>query len=106
MWAADTTYIPIVCGFLCLVVVMDWVSHYVLAWRLSNLLDASFCIETLEEALSLRRPEIFNTDRAASSPTKTIWTCCAPMEWPSTWTAAATSATTSSSNDWGAASVQ
>jgi len=47
-------------GFLYLVAVMDWVSRYVLAWRLSNLLDASFCIEALEEALSQGRPEIFD----------------------------------------------
>ena len=52
VWAADITYIPMARGFLYLVAVMDWVSRYVLAWRLSNLLDASFCIEALEEALS------------------------------------------------------
>ena len=46
-------------GFLYLVAVMDWVSRYVLAWRLSNLLDASFCIEALEDALSQGQPEIF-----------------------------------------------
>jgi putative transposase len=63
VWAADITYIPMARGFLYLIAVMDWVSRYVLAWRLSNLLDASFCIETLEEALSHGRPEIFNTDQ-------------------------------------------
>jgi len=41
------------------------VSRYVLAWRLSNLLDASFCIEALEDALSQGRPEIFNTDQGS-----------------------------------------
>jgi putative transposase len=45
--------------------VMDWVSRYVLAWRLSNLLDASFCIEALQEALRQGRPEIFNTDQGS-----------------------------------------
>jgi putative transposase len=44
---------------------MDWVSRYVLAWRLSNLLDASFCIEALEDALSHGQPEIFNTDQGS-----------------------------------------
>jgi putative transposase len=63
VWAADITYIPMARGFLYLVAVMDWVSRYVLAWRLSNLLDASFCIEALEEALSQGPPEIFNTDQ-------------------------------------------
>ena len=65
MWAADITYIPMARGFLYLVAVMDWVSRYVLAWRLSNLLDASFCIEALEEALSQGWPEIFNTDQGS-----------------------------------------
>jgi putative transposase len=65
VWAADITYIPMAHGFLYLVAVMDWVSRYVLAWRLSNLLDASFCIEALEEALSQGRPEIFNTDQGS-----------------------------------------
>jgi transposase InsO family protein len=48
---------------------LDWVSRAVLAWRLSNTLDADFCVEALEEALSrYGRPDIFNTDQAASSP--------------------------------------
>jgi len=65
VWAADITYVPMARGFLYLVAVMDWVSRYVLAWRLSNLLDASFCIEALEEALSQGSPEIFNTDQGS-----------------------------------------
>src|SRR5882757_4975789 len=65
VWAADITYIPMARGFLYLVAVMDWVSRYVLAWRLSNLLDASFCIEALEDALSHGQPEIFNTDQGS-----------------------------------------
>jgi putative transposase len=48
------------------VVIMDWVSRAVLAWRLSNTLDADFCVEALEEALSrYGRPEIFNTDQGS-----------------------------------------
>jgi putative transposase len=65
VWAADITYIPMAHGFLYLVAVMDWVSRYVLAWRLSNLLDSSFCVEALDEALSQGRPEIFNTDQGS-----------------------------------------
>ena len=65
VWAADITYIPMARGFLYLVAVMDWVSRYVLAWRLSNMLDASFCLEALEEALGQGRPEIFNTDQGS-----------------------------------------
>ena len=65
MWAADITYIPVARGFLYLVVVMDWYSRYVLAWRLSNTMDASFCRDALADALRKGRPEIFNTDRGA-----------------------------------------
>ena len=65
VWAADICYIPMAHGFLYLVAVMDWASRYVLAWRLSNLLDSSFCVEALEDALSKGRPEIFNTDQGS-----------------------------------------
>ena len=66
VWCSDITYIPMAKGFLYLVVIMDWVSRAVLAWRLSNTLDADFCIEALEEALSrYGRPEIFNTDQGS-----------------------------------------
>jgi len=44
---------------------MDWYSRYVLAWRLSNTLDADFCVEALEEALSKGRPDVFNTDQGS-----------------------------------------
>jgi len=64
VWAADITYIPLTRGFAYLVVVMDWYSRRVLAWRLSNTLDGSFCVEVLQEALSrFGRPEIFNSDQ-------------------------------------------
>ena len=65
VWAADITYIPMARGFLYLVVIMDWYSRYVLAWRLSNTLEVDFCVATLEEALSKGRPEIFNTDQGS-----------------------------------------
>jgi putative transposase len=53
-------------GFLYPVVIMDWFSRAVLAWRLSNTLDADFCVETLEQALSrYGRPEIFNIDQGS-----------------------------------------
>jgi transposase InsO family protein len=64
VWCSDVTYIPMAKGFLYLVVIMDWVSRAVLAWRLSNTLGAEFCVEALEEALArYGRPEIFNTDQ-------------------------------------------
>jgi putative transposase len=66
VWAADITYIPIGRGFLYLVAVMDWASRAVLAWRLSNTMDAAFCVSALEEALArFGRPEIFNTDQGS-----------------------------------------
>jgi len=65
VWAADITYIPMARGFLYLVAIIDWYSRYVLSWRLSNTLDADFCVEALEEALKKGKPEIFNTDQGA-----------------------------------------
>jgi putative transposase len=63
VWAADITYIPMPSGYMYLVAIIDWYSRYVLAWRLSNSLESSFCVDVLEEALSQRRPAIFNTDQ-------------------------------------------
>ena len=64
VWAADITYIPIGRGFLYLVAVIDWASRAVLSWRLSNTMDASFCVVALEDALArYGKPEIFNTDQ-------------------------------------------
>ena len=66
VWCADITYIPMRRGFLYLVAIMDWHSRKVLAWRLSNSMDADFCVEALEEALAKHgRPEIFNTDQGS-----------------------------------------
>ena len=66
VWAADLTYIPMPRGFMYLVVVMDWHSRKVLSWRLSNTLEADFCVQALEDALSRHGcPEIFNTDQGA-----------------------------------------
>ena len=66
VWCADLTYIPMAKGFVYLVVIMDWVSRAVLAWRLSNTLGAEFCVEALEEALCrYGHPEIFNTDQGS-----------------------------------------
>jgi putative transposase len=65
VWSADITYIPMRWGFLYLVVMMDWYSRYVLAWRLSNTLDEEFCLEALAEALGKGVPETFNTDQGA-----------------------------------------
>src|SRR6516162_11383546 len=71
VWAADITYIPMARGFLYLVAVMDWYSRYVLAWRLSNTMDTSFCLDALEDALRKGRPEIFNTDQGRAAHNST-----------------------------------
>ena len=42
VWAADITYIPMASGLLYLAAIMDWYSQYVVAWNLSNTLDAQF----------------------------------------------------------------
>lgn len=66
VWCADITYIPMQKGFLYLVAIMDWYSRKVLAWRLSNSMDADFCVEALQEALRRHgRPDIFNTDQGS-----------------------------------------
>jgi putative transposase len=66
VWCADITYIPMRRGFLYLVAVMDWFSRRVLAWRLSNTMDADFCIEALHEAMArFGWPAIFNTDQGS-----------------------------------------
>ncbi len=65
VWCADITYIPMRFGFMYLVAVMDWWSRYVLAWRLSNTLEAEFCVEAWQAALRAgrRQPRIANTDQ-------------------------------------------
>ena len=73
VWSTDLTYVPLASGFLYLAAVIDWFSRYVLAWRLSNTLDGSFCLEMLEEALGRGRPEVFNTDQGVQF-TAQAWT--------------------------------
>ena len=63
VWSTDITYIRLRHGFVYLVAIMDWYSRYVLAWELSNTLDAGFCVETLKAALRQGCPEIFNMDQ-------------------------------------------
>ena len=73
VWSTDITYVPLAQGFLFLAAVIDWYSRYVLAWRLSNTLDGSFCLDLLEEALSHGQPEVFNTDQGVQF-TAQAWT--------------------------------
>ena len=73
VWSADSTYVPLASGFMYLAATIDWYSRYVIAWRLSNTLDGSFCLEMLEEALAQGRPEVFNTDQGVQF-TAQAWT--------------------------------
>ena len=66
VWCSDIPYIPVRHGFLYLVAIMDWATRKVLPWRLSNTLDASFCVEALNEAIAkYGKPEIMDTDQGS-----------------------------------------
>lgn len=62
VWCSDITYIPVRSGYLYLCAVMDWHNRFVLSWELSNSIDTTFVVETLDEALKKGRPGKFNTD--------------------------------------------
>ena len=65
VWSTDITFVPMPHGFMYLVAIIDWFSRYVLAWQLSNTLEADFCLLALEQALATGKPEIFNTDQGS-----------------------------------------
>lgn len=67
VWSTDITYVPMETGYMYLVAIMDWYSRHVIAWRLSNTLDSTFCIDALAEAFESAKtmPSIFNTDQGA-----------------------------------------
>ena len=66
VWCSDITYISVRRGFLYLVAIMDWAPRKVLAWRLSNTLDAGFCVEALNEAIAKSgKPDIMNSDQGS-----------------------------------------
>ncbi len=102
VWCADITYVPVTQGFFYLVAVMDWATRHVLAWRLSNTMDASFCVEALDAALGWRAPEILNTDQGSQFTSEAF---ADPGCWVrascSRWTAGAAFWTTSSSSGCG-----
>ncbi len=66
VWAADITYVPMARGFMYLVAILDWATRKVLTFRVSNTMEAGFCVQALKEALARHgRPEIFNTDQGS-----------------------------------------
>ena len=102
VWCADVTYIPMRRGFLYLVAIMDWFSRKVLAWQLSNTMDADFCVTALEQAIAgFGRPEISTPIKARSSPASPSPTPCSRPASVSRWMVAADGWTTSSSSGCG-----
>ena len=75
VWCSDIAYIPMRRGFAYLAVVMDWHSRAVLGWRISNTLDADFCVDALRAARRAAGtwPEIVNTDQGCQY-TSQAWT--------------------------------
>lgn len=66
VWSTDITYIRLPRGFVYLVAIIDWYSRKVLSWRLSNSMDASFCVDCLQAAIThYGKPEIFNSDQGS-----------------------------------------
>jgi putative transposase len=63
VWCSDITYIRLKGGFMYLVAIMDYFSRYVLSWSVSNSLESLFCLDALDDALSLSRPQIFHSDQ-------------------------------------------
>lgn len=66
VWSTDITYIRLPRGFVYLVAIIDWYSRKVLSWRLSNSMDASFCVDCLQEAIThFGNPDMFNSDQGS-----------------------------------------
>ena len=66
VWSTDITYIRLAHGFAYLVAIIDWYSRRVLSWRISNSMEAMFCVDCLEEALHTHtKPETFNSDQGS-----------------------------------------
>jgi putative transposase len=104
VWAADITYIPMARGFLYLVAIIDWFSRAVLAWRLSNTMDATFCSKRWRRrwrASASRRSS--TAIRARSSPAPHSRPGSKPPASRSAWTGVAAGSTTSSSSGCGEA---
>lgn len=71
VWSTDVTYIRLAKGFAYLVAIIDWYSRCVLSWRISNSMDASFCVDCLEDALREHgKPEVFNSDQGSQFTSK------------------------------------
>jgi putative transposase len=66
VWSTDITYIRLPHGLAYLVAIVDWYSRRVLSWRISNSMEAVFCVDCLEDALRIHgKPEVFNSDQGS-----------------------------------------
>jgi len=65
VWSTDMTDIRLQAGFIYLVAMMDWGRRYVLSWVVSITMDVGLCLEALEQALEMARPDIFHRDQGA-----------------------------------------
>ena len=102
VWCTDITYVPMAHGFMYLTAIIDWYSRYVLAWQLSNTLDGHFCRDALHQALTVERPEIFNSDQGSQFTSEEFTGVLKKMTSASAWTARAAGSTTSLSSACGA----
>ena len=107
VWTMDITYIPMAKGFVYLAAVLDWFSRRVLSWRVSITMEASFCVEALEDALARHgRPEIVNTDQGSQFTGTDFTACSSRAASRSAWTARAPGGTTYASHDRGGLSAR
>jgi len=66
VWSTDIKYIRMPRGFMYLVAIIDWYSRKILSWRLSNIMEAGFCVDCLEDGIrTYGTPEIFNSDQGS-----------------------------------------
>ena len=64
-WCSDITYIRMGRGFAYLIAVMGWYSRYILSWTLFHTQNASVCVGTYKDALTISQPEIFHSDQGS-----------------------------------------
>jgi len=73
VWAIDITYIPMRKGYMYLVAIIDLYSRFVVNWSVSNTMDAEWCRQALEEAITTHgKPEVINTDQGSQFTSDTF----------------------------------
>ena len=78
VWCIDITYIPMKKGFMYLTAIIDVYSRFIVGWSLHNSLDASYCIDVLQNAIATYgTPEITNSDQGCQFTCKAWIDACA-----------------------------